>query len=250
MYDDIDYSTHYLKYHNFSDKHLNEQEKFYNRILGQHLLGLSKEAKILDFGCGIGLCVNALNKQGFINVEGVDISKEQILLGQAHHINIQHVRDSLKFLEDKKEFYDAIIALDVIEHFNIKDQLKYARAINTALKPDGKLICMVPNANSALSGRWRYIDWTHTSSFTETSLDFLLTNSRFDSVNIAEVEHVRIRPRHAWAIYRPHVRAWLLQRFFRWTRRIMLFSELGEEAWSLPLSPNIMAIAKKKEGGV
>jgi len=122
--------------------------------------------------------------------------------------------------------------------------LDLLRSIHQSLKPGGRLILTVPNANSSLSARWRYIDWTHETSFTEHSLDFILSNAGFGQIDIRGSEFNRRPPlpflpisgsRHWWAFC-----------FFRLFRRLEMMAELGpDQGRKVPLSLNLLAIADK-----
>lgn len=112
-------------------------------------------------------------------------------------------------------------------------------------QPHPSLICTVPNASSTLASRWRYIDWTHHSSFTERSLDFLLFNGGFKTVQVLPVEFM-VRPANWWLPVMSGARAWWAFRFFRFIRRLQMMAELGpEQGQAMPLSLNLMGVASK-----
>ena len=113
------------------------------------------------------------------------------------------------------------------------------------MKKNGRLIATVPNASSGLAFRWRYNDWTHRTSFTEHSLDFLLYHAGFDDIKVLEAGPFR-RPRLPFLV-RPSVIRWLFLLFARSFRRLEMISELGwKEGRRVPLSLNIMAITEKR----
>jgi SAM-dependent methyltransferase len=240
--DPINYALHYNKWHNASDEHFNSYVPYYSRMLSKHL-GADKSLNILDVGCGMGLALYALQKTGYSHVMGIDISKEQIAVAKNKGLNAELTTDTISWLGNKAEQYDYIIALDVIEHIPVHEQLAFTKAIQAALKKGGKFICTVPNANSVLAGRWRYIDWTHTSSFTEHSLEFLLINSNFKHVTVMPVEFFT-RPKYPFVI-RKSVLEWLRLSLFRWFRRMTVVAELGAEGKKIPLSLNLLAVATK-----
>jgi hypothetical protein len=107
-----------------------------------------------------------------------------------------------------------------------------------ALEPGGCLICQVPNASSGIASRWRYGDWTHHCSFSETSLDFVLYNAGF-TVNIihgGRSEKPTTLPLH---FATPGQGTWLLYRLFHTLRRLEYMVELGStERRPIPLTPN------------
>jgi hypothetical protein len=106
-------------------------------------------------------------------------------------------------------------------------------------------VLTVPNANASLGMRWRYNDWTHTASFTEHSLDFVLFNAGFRKINVSPAEFVR-RPK--W-YFLPigGARHWWAFCFFRLFRRLEMMAELGpEQGRQVPLSLNLLAVADRE----
>jgi 2-polyprenyl-3-methyl-5-hydroxy-6-metoxy-1,4-benzoquinol methylase len=65
----------------------------------------------------------------------------------------------------------------VLEHVPKCHQRSLLVAISKAMNPNGTLFLTVPNADSSIASRWRYIDWTHEMSFTEASLAHLVRTS-------------------------------------------------------------------------
>jgi SAM-dependent methyltransferase len=131
-----------------------------------------------------------------------------------------------------------------VEHVPKEFHLDLLRSIHQSLEPEGRLILTVPNANSSLAARWRYIDWTHETSFTEHSLDFVLSNAGFQKITIQPAEFL-FRPRF---FYLPisGSRHWWAFCFFRFFRRLEMMAELGpDQGRKIPLSLKLLAIADK-----
>lgn len=72
-------------------------KKYFGRFLPK-----DKNAKIIDVGCGNGSFVWWLRQIGYQNVEGIDISKEQV--ESASKLNIKNIfqADLREFLNNKK----------------------------------------------------------------------------------------------------------------------------------------------------
>lgn len=239
---EIDYSLHYRKWHNTSIEHYNSYVPYYAKMLSPHL-GEDKDIPILDIGCGMGLALYALKQSGYKKLKGVDISKQQVSAAVEKGLDVELLRDTGKWLSENANTFERILALDVIEHIPVNEQIQVAKGISSSLKAGGKFICTVPNANSVLASRWRYIDWTHTSSFTEHSLEFLLLNSGFTEVKIYETEFFN-KPKYPFVI-RKSVIQWLFFKIMRWFRRQSVIAELGPEGKTIPLSLNLLAVATK-----
>jgi 2-polyprenyl-3-methyl-5-hydroxy-6-metoxy-1,4-benzoquinol methylase len=235
----MNYFLHYKRWNDGSHKNYSSVIPLYTRIF--NLDKLSKESKILDYGCGIGLLINTLLLKGFKNVKGVDISKEQIEQAKIKNLPCELINS----YNDVKEYetYDYIFLIDVLEHIPKEEQIEVLKYLRSLLVKNGKLFISVPNANSTFSNRWLFIDWTHFTAYTESSLEFLLLNASFEKLAFLPYEFIK-RPKFP-IIIRPAVFYWLLRIFFRVIRRLQAVSELGEEGWRLPFSLNLLVCAEK-----
>ncbi|MEA2036096.1 MAG: class I SAM-dependent methyltransferase [Nanoarchaeota archaeon] len=135
---------------------------------------LNKNAKILEIGCSGGPLIKILNKNGFKNVYGLDISKRAINLCKKRGLDNVFVRDAVKTKFKNKEF-DLIIASDVLEH--IKNDKLALVEWNRILKPGGKLIVFVP----AFKSLWSPHDETnfHQRRYSKSSLVNLFKKADF-----------------------------------------------------------------------
>lgn len=97
-----------------------------------------REGNILDIGCG--KIPYFLQMTRFLNKYGIDkgiiITHNRIEL-----INIDVTKQKIPY---KKEKFDVITMLAVIEHLTIKQAIKLLREIHRLLKPNGKLIITSP----------------------------------------------------------------------------------------------------------
>lgn len=114
-----------------------------------------KGKNILDAGCGTGHLTLELLQEGF-NVVATDYSEELVdfakdMLNQAGFSSDIFQLDLCDNETLKKEYFDTIICLDVIEHID-KDVLALQN-LTSALKPGGILIISVPALNFLYSNR-------------------------------------------------------------------------------------------------
>lgn len=237
---DQGYSRIYRRWHSYQPSHIAEQKAFFSRLL-KGRLPEDPQARILDFGCGMGFTLMSLVDLGYKNVEGVDRDRELVDASRSRGLAVQLVPSGLDFLRANPESYDAVLLLDLLEHIHPDQHDCFLTALHTSLRPGGRIILTVPNANASVAWRWRYICWTHETSFTEISLTERLLDAGFQKITIQGHE-LMPRPRLI-LLFRPAVLRWLLLRGYRFYRRLVLMSELGSPARRMPLTPNLLAMA-------
>jgi 2-polyprenyl-3-methyl-5-hydroxy-6-metoxy-1,4-benzoquinol methylase len=240
---EIDYTRHYRRWHDDSDDHFASMASGFARKL-EPLLPAQRSARILEIGCGMGFALGGLQQLGYDDIHGIDSDRGQVAMATRRGLPVSHVplAASNGFFAENMDGFDVVMCIDVLEHVPVDDQLAFLRQLHGTLKAGGRLICQVPNANSGIASRYRYIDWTHHCSFSEASLDFVLHNAGFVDIRIMESNPI-VRPRLPF-ILRRSVANWLLRQAFHTLRRLEYAAEVGwPEARSLPLTPNIMATA-------
>lgn len=146
------------------------------------LLPASRDARILDVGCGKGSFVLFLHETGYTSAAGVDISAEQIESGQSLGISNIYCADLHSFLEEKTAAYDCIIARDVVEHLTRQEVFDAFFAIQKALAPGGSFILQSPNGEGLFYTSVFFGDLTHEIAFTRGSLEQLYRNTGFNAV--------------------------------------------------------------------
>ncbi len=99
--------------------------------------------KILDAGCGTGLCGKYLKKYaGFFSLSGVDLSSEMLKIAKAKKLyNRLYCQELNTFLGGRKKAYDLIVSADVLTYFGSLDSL-FANLFS-ALKKSGRVIFSV-----------------------------------------------------------------------------------------------------------
>ncbi len=147
---------------------------------------LNKNNKILDVGCGTGKNLEAFLKFG--KVWGLDNSTEAISFCKKRGFKDVNLGDIEK-IPYKKDFFDAVTALDVLEHVNDSIALK---EINRILNKDGILIITVP-AFEWLWSKWDEVLY-HKRRYTKKSLIEVLKNNGFKIVNISYVYSFLVLP--------------------------------------------------------
>ena len=101
-----------------------------------------KKLKIVDVGCGTGLVGQELEKSGFINFDGIDISQEMIDIAYSRgykSLFLGNLNESLPF---KSKSYDAALCVGVFTHGHVSsDRLsELVRIVKS-----GGIICFTVN---------------------------------------------------------------------------------------------------------
>ncbi len=161
---------------------LTRQSFGYRQHFGRYL-PLDKTACIVDLGCGSGGLVWWLGQSGYSHSVGIDGSTEQVEL--AHLLGIESVRvgDVFEFL-DKNDGQSLLFARDLIEHLDKQSVFDFLEKCFASLKPGGRLVLQVPNAESPYFGRVRYGDFTHELAFTASSITQLLSAVGFEGIEV------------------------------------------------------------------
>jgi 2-polyprenyl-3-methyl-5-hydroxy-6-metoxy-1,4-benzoquinol methylase len=179
------YQSTFKKHIDINNQEFSESDYRYFKFKYLPLIkSYNVNSSILDLGCGTGIMMNYLNKSGYKNVEGVDISEEQINVAKSLGLNAS-VCDAFSFLDNCQK-YDIIFMLDFIEHFTKEEIITLMRKINKCINPGGVLILRTPNGNGIYPNNVIYGDLTHLTIFNSNSLTQLLKFSDFEFIEFYE----------------------------------------------------------------
>lgn len=240
----INYSLHYKKWHSGSPEEYIMRLPFYEKLLNKELDKIRKGSLFLDYGCGYGHLVFYLLKKGF-SVQGVDSSLEQVTHAKSANLPVDHVNvDNFpRWCSTNKNKFDVIFLFDVLEHVPALEQIEFLVLLSSTLKSEGVIYIKVPNAHNIIASHWRYLDWTHVSSFSVYSLDFVCENAGLKITKLL-TDDSSLAPNY-WFIPRPGVLRFYLRASVRLIWRMLLYVELGRAAWKLPVGSNIFVKAQK-----
>jgi SAM-dependent methyltransferase len=139
-------------------------------------LGVRPPARILDAGCGWGTTLDALERAGYQS-SGMDISRRILERLDAERPGRDlFVADLTRDFPEGISPFDAVLALDVIEH--IDDDRGAVRRLSSLVRPGGVLVVSVPalpdlfSEFDAIQGhRRRYVPDTLRAAFEGSPLD-------------------------------------------------------------------------------
>ena len=183
----------------------------------------NKETPILDVGCGWGQLLWWLREKGYTNIQGIDIGEAQEAHGESIGLDIIRVEDSTDFLENLDSKYELIIMNHIIEHMPAAEGIKMLKAIYKALRPGGRIIVQTPNLCAIGANHGRYIEITHVTGYTESSLHQIVSLAGFTDIELfGSKTAFRLAPRRLVLL--------MLQFISRAIWRIMLLAEWGTDA--------------------
>jgi 2-polyprenyl-3-methyl-5-hydroxy-6-metoxy-1,4-benzoquinol methylase len=213
-----------------------DRRRYIEPVIHRHF-ALDKDTPILDLGCGHGAFVHVLRLNGFTSVTGVDVSEEQVAL--AHQLGIDGITQGelLGYLQrTESESVGVTLLWDIVEHLTRDEAFVVLDEVFRVLRPGGKCLIHVPNAEGIFGMRVRYGDLTHEQSFTPTSAKQLLNTIGFSKITAHEDKPV---PHGFMSIGRRLV--WEAGTF---PYRLLLAAETSDTHFVL--SQNMLVVAHKR----
>jgi SAM-dependent methyltransferase len=154
--------------------------------LESEISSFGRGARVLDFGCGFGQNLHALKRLGFESAEGCDINSRAILSCVENGLKVSNLDISSDFYDNQLDYYDIVYATHVLEHIPIDAVVDVLRSIKKILRPGGKVVISVPNAQAYTGPYWRYEDFTHHTLYTSGSLKYILLEAGFSQVQLID----------------------------------------------------------------
>jgi SAM-dependent methyltransferase len=153
----------------------NAEPTYYGIAEFLRTFNISKAAKILEIGSGLGYLTYALRKSGYA-VNAIEISKvaveEAICNFGDYYINA----DLFEYTKRHQSVYDVVIATEVIEH--VDHPIEFIRTMSDLVKLDGYVVLTTPN-RSFFPKRmfWESsLPPIHNWWFSEESMEYIATS--------------------------------------------------------------------------
>ena len=159
----------------------NGRARMAQRIVRQ--AGVQARPRVLDIGCGNGGFLMQMHRRGF-EIQGTERTAESAARVPAEIASSIHIGDLLA-LRLAESSFDLVTLWHVFEH--LRDPVAHLREIKRLLKPGGRLMLALPNAESAQARRfgthWLHHDPPrHLYGFGPHSLDVLLGIAEFEQI--------------------------------------------------------------------
>ena len=201
-----------------------ENARRWGRAYRHYLRGwlpANRDARILDVACGGGKLLQFFIDAGYRDVQGVDVSPEQVALARQVTPNVTQA-DVLEYLSGQDGRFDLITGLDIVEHFRKDEVLRFLDLCFVALKPGGRLVLQTPNAESPWGTHHRYNDLTHELGFNPNALSRLLALVGFQATEAREMGPVPL------GYSTPSTLRWVLWQAIRAALKVWNLAETGD----------------------
>lgn len=204
-------------------------------------LPADRSAICLDLACGCGELLYMLEKRGYSNNIGVDISAE-VLAEAKKFVKAKLINsDVVEYLRKQPDkSINFITALNILEHMPKDEMLDLLEETGRVMSPGGRFIVMVPNAISPFSGITRYWDITHERAFTPNNI-YQLANLAGLGNDIKFIEYGPI-PHGAKSFIRG-----IIWQFIKLLIRSYLFIEVGNDKGGIYTMDMLVMIHKTDE---
>ena len=174
-------STKWQYTHSLTKKEYN----LFSKVSEKRFKGIvpeDKDAKIIDAACGTGHFLYFLQKEGYTNTLGIDLSEEQLEMAAKMGVENLQKADLFEYLPQHPQNFDMIAANDIIEHLKKDEVLKLLDLIYQSLKPGGQALIATLNTQSLFGNTTLFCDFTHEQGFTPKSLSQVMRVCNFQDV--------------------------------------------------------------------
>jgi len=177
----------------------------------KEILKINKNNKeVLDWGCGNGLMAMSIFPESRITgiEKGSKLLQEAHLNAELNNINFKGY--TLKEFVDKKEKYDVVLMLGLIEYLSDKDFEQIFNIVYKSLKPDGIIMttfyCWRPYSaiylpyliRNRMSTKQAYIEYSNIVGFEPNKSSMQLIINKLKRMNYKIISSGGINPYPSW----------------------------------------------------
>lgn len=166
--------------------------RFFDHLLGP-LLG-ERPGDVLEVGCGPGTFLYWAVARGAASVRGVDVSDEQVAVARSLDLPAE-VASFQSYLPGRRERFDLVVALDVIEHLTRDEAFELLDLTLAALRPGGRLVLATPNGAALRPGPIWHGDLTHETIYSPKTISLALRLAGYEAIRVREVAPPPTTPR-------------------------------------------------------
>ena len=163
-------------------------------IRKKYLKYFDVNSEVLDIGCGDGVLMKYLNKEGYSAI-GVDTDIDSVVHCRENNLTV-FPKDAISFLQENKAAFGGIICSHLIEHIPLDRIDPLINSCYGALIEGGVLLVITPNVNNLGGSANFWNDPSHIRPFTRDSLRKLLTKTGFNIINIGYDKDTKLNTRN------------------------------------------------------
>jgi 2-polyprenyl-3-methyl-5-hydroxy-6-metoxy-1,4-benzoquinol methylase len=181
----MDYDKFMLSKRNYLGNEKKNLELYVNYYTRNYLRYLPKDkrVKIIDIGCGRGDFLLFLKRNGYANIEGIDLDGENVRHCRKCGLNVNKM-DLFKFVEKVEGQYSVIVMNDVIEHIERHRVIPLLKRLRSKLEDGGSLFIKTVNCNNVYGLSAFFSDFTHLVGYTEEKIEHIALLGGFRSCDV------------------------------------------------------------------
>jgi len=210
---------------------------YYKSEMSKSGLNDLKGLKVLEIGFGNGSFA-AWCKQEGAHYSGTEIIPELVIAGQSAGYNVFNGDIGLDSIVEMNSI-DLIVAIDVLEHFEIDDLQRAIAEAKLLLRSGGLIFARIPSGDSPFARFIQYGDLTHKTVLGSSAIRQIAGDIGFN------VEQVR---EPTFLYFGLHLSAWIKRLIILFIRKLIFFFiiKLIMGNGSPILTPNLIFVFKKK----
>jgi 2-polyprenyl-3-methyl-5-hydroxy-6-metoxy-1,4-benzoquinol methylase len=156
-------------------KYLEKFDWYYMPEKWEHKVALKdliKSEIILEIGSGFGDFLNTVILEKGNVIEGIELNETAVIESQRRGLPVKAI-DLQEIVQEFPGHYDAVCSFQVLEH--VPNPKEFLDNMCNLLKPGGKLIMGLPNANSFLKHQFNILDMPphHMTRWSQSTLEKL-----------------------------------------------------------------------------
>ena len=158
------------------------------------LQDIKESEKILEIGSGFGNFIRMVTKEKGNVIEGIEINESAVLKSQQRGLPVKLI-DLLKIAQEFPGHYDAVCSFQVLEH--VSNPREFLENMCKLLKPGGKLLLGLPNADSFLKYQFNILDMPphHMTRWSPSTLKIL------PNLFPIQLDHIKFEPLTDYHVY-------------------------------------------------
>lgn len=158
---------------------------------------VSQGASLLEVGFGNGSFLSFCRQRG-LQIRGTEANLGLVQLARQQGFKVGIADDLDQF---PAESFDSIVSLDVIEHIEPSDTMRFLTSCLRVLKPGGRILLRFPNGDSPFSVSNFNADVTHKNWISAEKLKYYASNVAVSDIRILGTPQIVLTPSLGHALY-------------------------------------------------